>query len=266
MNTPGILRKILQHKAGEVIERAEQVSLKQMSERAQNSPAPRPFELTLRERILAQTPAVIAEIKRASPSQGIIRENFDPSAIAKDYAAGGAAALSVLTDAEFFKGSEAYLEQARAACDLPILRKEFIVDQYQIYEARAIGADCILLIVSALGDAQLVEFAGLSEHLGLDVLVEVHDAEELSRALTLGVSMVGINNRDLHTFSTALETTLGLLNRIPKDCIVITESGIHTKDDVHRMNEAGVYGFLVGEAFMRAERPGEKLRALFYAQ
>lgn len=264
MDTPDILKKILRHKAREVIERAEQVPLQTMSARAEQSPAPKPFESALRTQAANAAPAVIAEIKRASPSKGVIRQDFDAAAIAADYAASGASALSVLTDAEFFQGSEIYLQQARAACSIPILRKEFIVDQYQIYEARAIGADCILLIVSALGDAQLMEFSGLAQHLDLDVLVEVHDKDELERALALGVTMVGINNRNLHTFETSLDTTLGLLSSIPTDCLVVTESGIHTRDDVQKMNDAGVFGFLVGEAFMRAEQPGEKLRELFY--
>ncbi|MEM7251089.1 MAG: indole-3-glycerol phosphate synthase TrpC [Pseudomonadota bacterium] len=264
MNTPDILLKILRHKAKEVSLSAEQVSLREMSARAERQPPTKGFEAALRTKIADHQPAVIAEIKRASPSKGIIREHFDPQAIAIDYENHGAAALSVLTDEAFFHGAASYLETARAATTIPILRKEFIVDQYQIYEARAIGADAILLIVSALGDAQLAEFSGLARHLDLDVLVEVHDAEELERALTLGISMVGINNRNLRTFETTLDTTVDLLAAMPDQCVVITESGIHTRADVARMNAAGVYGFLVGEAFMRADSPGEKLRELFF--
>ena len=265
VDTPDILKKILRHKALEVSQRAEILSLKALSARTEYTPVPLDFEGALREKIEKRLPAIIAEIKRASPSQGIIREPFDPAAIAVDYATAGACALSVLTDTAFFQGSDAHLEEARKACTLPILRKDFIVDQYQIYEARVMGADCILLIVSALGDAQLAEFTGLARHLQLDVLVEVHNEAELYRALAMDLSMIGINNRNLRTFETTLTTTLELLDKIPTHCLVITESGIHTRSDVQQMNRAGVYGFLVGEAFMRAERPGGKLRELFRA-
>ena len=265
MDTPDILKKILRHKALEVSQRAEAFSLKALSARAGDAPEPLGFESALREKIEKRLPAIIAEIKRASPSRGIIREPFDPTAIAIDYATAGASALSVLTDTAFFQGSSTHLEQAREACTLPILRKDFIVDQYQIYEARAMGADCILLIVSALGDAQLAEFTGLARHLQLDVLVEVHDEVELYRALAMDLSMIGINNRNLRTFTTTLTTTLELVDKIPARCLVITESGVHTRSDVEQMKRAGVYGFLVGEAFMRAEHPGEKLSELFYA-
>jgi indole-3-glycerol phosphate synthase len=206
---------------------------------------------------------VIAEIKKASPSKGVMRENFVPAEIAVSYEQGGACCLSVLTDIDFFQGSDAYLQQARQACSLPVLRKDFIIDPYQVYEARAIGADCILLIVAVLGDAQLKELANLASSLGMDVLVEVHDAEELARALPLNLPLIGINNRNLRTFETTLETTLSLLPRIPADRIVVTESGIHTPADVARMRAHHVNAFLVGEAFMKAEQPGEKLHELF---
>jgi indole-3-glycerol phosphate synthase len=262
---PDILRRILDHKAREVAEQAERLPLKEVGRRAEHAPEPRELVGALRARIQAGEAGVIAEIKRASPSKGLLRPHFDPPAIARSYEAGGAAALSVLTDVQFFQGGEEHLREARAACGLPVLRKDFMVDAYQVYEARAMGADCILLIVAALGDAQMVELAGLASHLGMDVLVEVHDAEELDRALALGPPMVGINNRDLRSFETRLETTLELLERIPADTLVVTESGVHTREDVARMREAGVHAFLVGEAFMRAEDPGARLRALFGA-
>jgi len=218
----------------------------------------------IRKRLDGGEPAVIAEIKKASPSKGVIRPDFDPAAIAKSYEAGGAACLSVLTDVDFFQGADEYLVQARTACALPVLRKDFIVDPYQVVEARAIGADCILLIAAALDDTRMQELAGTAQELGLDVLVEVHDGEELERALRLELPLVGINNRDLRTFETRLETTLELLDAIPGDRIVVTESGIHTPDDVARMREHGVHAFLVGETFMRAEQPGERLAELFF--
>ena len=261
---PDILRRIIRHKAREVTASAERTPLRVLGERAEAQAAPRGFAAALETRISAGGPAVIAEIKKASPSKGVLREDFDPAAIARDYAQGGAAALSVLTDESFFQGADRHLAEARAAAGLPVLRKDFTIDAYQVWEARALGADCILLIVAALGDAQLVELAGLAAHLDMDVLVEVHDAAELERALALRPSLLGINNRDLRTFETTLDTTLGLLDRIPAGCTVVTESGIHTRDDVARMRAAGVHGFLVGEAFMRAERPGDRLRELFF--
>jgi len=217
----------------------------------------------LRAAVDAGRPAVIAEIKKASPSAGVIRPHFEPAAIARSYEAGGAACLSVLTDREFFQGGDEYLREARAACRLPVLRKDFIVDEYQVYEARAIEADCILLIVAALGDAQLRELAGLAAHLEMDVLVEVHDEEELDRALALDTPLIGVNNRDLRTFRTRLDTTLRLKARVPEDRLVVTESGIHTREDVARMRANGVHAFQVGEAFMRAPDPGQKLAELF---
>jgi indole-3-glycerol phosphate synthase len=262
-STPDILKKILLRKAEEVCERAGNVPLRAMSERAQAAPAPRGFAHALQDRIDAGQAAVIAEIKRASPSKGLLRDPFDPPAIARSYASGGATALSVLTDRDFFQGSDEALIAARAACELPVLRKEFMLDPYQVYEARALGADCILLIVAALGDAQLNDLAGLALHLGMDVLVEVHDAEELSRVGHMHGTLLGINNRDLRSFDTRLQTTADLMQSIPEGRTVITESGIHTRDDVAYIRALGVHGFLVGEAFMRAEEPGERLRELF---
>jgi indole-3-glycerol phosphate synthase len=217
----------------------------------------------LQSKILAKKPAIIAEIKKASPSQGVIRENFKPVYIAQDYAMNGATCLSVLTDKEFFQGAEAYLEMVRKSCPLPILRKDFMIDAYQIHEARALGADCILLIVAALDDSVMHELAELATKLGMDVLVEVHDADELQRALTLDTRLIGINNRNLRTFVTDLQTTLTLKDSIPEDRIIITESGIHSSDDVQLMLDNHIYGFLVGEAFMRADSPGQKMRELF---
>ncbi|MDE0460391.1 MAG: indole-3-glycerol phosphate synthase TrpC [Chromatiales bacterium] len=261
---PDVLLRIVRHKAREVAERAERTPMRVLGERAEAQAAPRGFAQALRSRIASGEPAVVAELKKASPSKGVLREDFDPDRIARDYAAGGAAALSVLTDEAFFQGADLHLGQARAASGLPVLRKDFTIDAWQVYEARALGADCILLIVAALGDAQLNELAALAAHLGMDVLVEVHDAAELERAAHLESLLLGINNRDLRTFETTLDTTLDLLDRIPAGRTVITESGIRTRADVARMRAAGVHGFLVGETFMRAERPGAKLRELFF--
>ena len=261
---PDVLRRIIRHKAREVSERAERTPLRLLGERAAAQAAPRGFAAALRSRIAAGEPAVIAELKKASPSKGVLCEDFEPETIARDYAAGGAAALSVLTDETFFQGDDRHLVEARSASGLPVLRKDFVVDAWQVWEARALGADCILLIVAALGDAQLNELSALAAHLGMDVLVEVHDAAELERAAHLESLLLGINNRDLRTFETTLDTTLNLLDRIPDDRTVITESGIRTRADVARMRAAGVHGFLVGEAFMRAEHPGTRLRELFF--
>ena len=217
----------------------------------------------IESRLRMGEPAVIAEIKKASPSKGVLRADFRPAEIAASYARAGAACLSVLTDRDFFQGAPEHLQQARAACALPVLRKDFIIDPYQVYEARVWGADCILLIVAALGDAQLTELSDLALHLGMDVLVEVHDAEELERALALHVPLIGINNRSLRTFETRLDVTLGLLGRIPAGRIVVTESGILAPEDVALMRANGVHAFLVGEAFMRAPDPGERLMQLF---
>lgn len=259
-----ILRVILQRKAEEITERAGRETLRELSERAGRAPSPRGFAAALQTKIAQGQSAVIAEIKKASPSKGIIRENFDPEAIAKSYAQAGAACLSVLTDRDFFQGADEYLQQARAACGLPVLRKDFVIDPYQVYEARALGADSILLIVGALGDAMLAELFGLARHLGMDALVEVHDGEELERALQIDADLIGINNRNLRTFETSLQTTLDLLDMVDNDALLVTESGIHGRDDVILMREHGVHAFLVGEAFMRADDPGSKLKELFF--
>lgn len=265
-DTPDILKKIIKRKLVEVEEHRALVSLPDIKKRANAdniATAPRSFVYALQRKIQAGQPAVIAEIKKASPSKGVIRENFVPSEIAMSYEKGGATCLSVLTDVDFFQGSDIYLKQAREVCSLPVLRKEFIIDPYQVYEARGMGADCILLIVACLTDTQLKELTELAHSLEMDVLVEVHDAEELKRALPLELPMIGINNRNLRTFETSLQTTIDLLKQIPDDCIVVTESGIHNKEDVALMQQHNVNAFLVGEAFMRAEDPGEKLAELF---
>jgi indole-3-glycerol phosphate synthase len=262
-DTPDILKKILARKAEEIWARSERVPMGELAERIQGMPPPRPFVDSLRARIDKGEAGVIAEIKRASPSRGLLRENFEPAAIAREYEIGGAAAVSVLTDEDFFQGADAHLQSARAACALPVLRKDFTIDAYQVYEARSLGADCILLVVAALGDASINELAGLAAHLDMDVLVEVHDGDELERVLHLDHLMLGINSRDLRTFETNLDTVVDLLASIPDDRLVIAESGINTPQDVERLRERGVHGFLVGEAFMRAEHPGERLAALF---
>jgi len=262
--TPTILTRILARKGQEVAERQQAVSEADLLALAERQSAPRGFIDALNQRIAVGDAAVIAEVKKASPSKGVMREEFHPADIAKSYAQGGAACLSVLTDADFFQGHEDYLIAARDACDLPVIRKDFITHGYQVTEARAIGADCILLIVAALNDAQLRDLHQQANALGMDVLVEVHDAEELERALALNLKLVGINNRNLHTFDTSLNTTLDLLPRIPEGVTVITESGIHTRDDVELMRDHEVNGFLVGEAFMREEDPGLALKRLFF--
>ncbi len=260
---PDILNKILVRKQQEVETRQGQVSLADLQRQADQASIPRGFVAALQSRVDRGQAAVIAEIKKASPSKGIIRENFDVVEIAKSYQVGGACCLSVLTDQDFFQGHEDYLVAARAACELPIIRKDFIVDPYQVVEARAIGADCILLIVAALEDEALAELHSQARSLGMDVLVEVHDRDELERALRLDLELVGINNRDLRTFDTSLDTTIQLLGLIPAGCLVVTESGIHTRDDVARMRQHGVHAFLVGEAFMRKPDPGQGLQELF---
>jgi len=262
-DTPDILRKILARKAEEIDERNRQVSLRELSQQVAAADAPRGFLSSIERRLRSNRPAVIAEIKKASPSRGVLREDFDPAQIAASYESGGATCLSVLTDVDFFKGADAYLKLARSACSLPVLRKDFTIDPYQVYEARVLGADCILLIVAALGDAMLLELLQLAEHLGMDTLVEVHDREELDRALLTNAPLVGINNRNLRSFETSLDVTLGLLDAIPDDRIVVTESGIHTVDDVALLRARGVHTFLVGEAFMKAPEPGRKLAELF---
>ncbi|MHB8347717.1 MAG: indole-3-glycerol phosphate synthase TrpC [Acidiferrobacterales bacterium] len=262
-DTPDVLKRILAHKAREVAERATRLSLDGIIDRARSAGAIRPFAAAIRARTEAGCPAIIAEIKRASPSRGLLREDFRVAEIAASYECGGASCLSVLTDSEFFRGSDEYLVEARGACSLPVLRKDFIIDPYQVFEARAIGADCVLLIVAALEDAQLSELSRLAVHLGMDVLVEAHDAYEVERALRLDTPLIGINNRDLRTFTTSLDVTVGLLPLIPNDRIVVTESGIHTQVDVARMRRERVNAFLVGEAFMRAPDPGARLAELF---
>lgn len=261
--TPDILKKILHRKREEIRERCAKVSLQELRARIESSPPARGFVKAIETTIKQGRPAVIAEIKKASPSKGVIRESFDPVAIAKSYTKGGATCLSVLTDMDFFQGSDAYLQQARAACSLPVIRKDFIIDPYQVYEARTIGADCILLIVAALDDAQLQKLLSLAHELGMDVLVEVHDEAELHHALKFPAPLIGINNRNLRTFEVNLRTTIDLLPQIPADRIVVTESAIHTAQDVALMRQHNVNTFLVGEAFMRADDPGAKLAELF---
>lgn len=263
-NTPDILKKIIQRKQQEIAEARALVSDQQIIELAQTAPALRGFVESMKKRIHAGEPAVIAEIKKASPSKGVLRENFDPAAIAASYESGGACCLSVLTDVDFFQGSAAYLKQARQHCQLPVLRKDFMIDIYQVYEARAMGADCILLIVACLEDELMQQLSNLAQELGMDVLVEVHDAEELQRALKLPLPMVGINNRNLRTFETSLQTTLDLIRQIPDQRIVVTESGILQTADVALMRAHHVNAFLVGEAFMRSDDPGQRLSELFF--
>jgi indole-3-glycerol phosphate synthase len=261
--TPDILKKILQRKREEIAERSRQVSLKQLKQQAQAASPTRGFINAMAAKIKQGKPGIIAEIKKASPSKGVIRENFDPVAIAKSYEQHGAACLSILTDRDFFQGHEDYLLQARAATKLPVIRKDFIIDPYQVYEARAINADCILLIVAALDDEKLSELLSLAHELNMDVLMEVHDAEEMRRAIQTGAKLIGINNRNLRTFELSLNTTLDMLDRVPVDRLLVTESGILSPQDVTLMRNHKVNAFLVGEAFMRAENPGEKLAELF---
>ncbi len=291
-----ILTTILARKSEEVGARSAVLPLRELSARCADLPATRGFADAVQRKIAAGRPAVIAEIKKASPSKGVIRADFRPAEIAQSYQRGGAACLSVLTDVDFFQGADAYLQQARAACDLPVLRKDFVIDAYQVYEARLLGADCILLIVAALGDAALAELSHLALELGLDVLVEVHDIDELERALQIAAPMgmdarvprahdskdgggraasgtaaedaqkrpmIGINNRSLRTFEVSLDTTLALRSAVPSDRILVTESGIASPDDVTRMRGHGVQAFLVGESFMRAPDPGAALARLF---
>ena len=260
-----ILTTILARKADEIAERSARVSLADLRARVADAPPTRGFADALNAMIAQGDPAVIAEVKKASPSKGVIRPDFRPADIAVSYEFGGAVCLSVLTDVDFFQGADDYLRQARDACTLPVLRKDFTVDPYQVYEARALGADCILLIVAALDDGQLVDLSGLAMQLGMDVLVEVHDIDELERALQVPVPLVGINNRNLRTFEVSLDTTLAMKDAVPKDRLLVTESGIVVPEDVATMRDAGVNAFLVGETFMRAEEPGEALRQLFFA-
>lgn len=263
MSLPTILENIVARKYEEVRENRARVSLDDLQRQAASADAPRGFARALRAQAQARQPAVIAEIKKASPSKGLIREDFDPVAIAREYEAAGATCLSVLTDQDFFQGCNDYLRAARAAVSLPVIRKDFIVDRYQIAEARVMGADCVLLIVAALAPAQLRELADYARDVGIDVLVEVHDEAELDLALAAGFDLIGINNRNLHTFETTLETTFRLAQRTPADKLLVTESGIHTAEDVRRMRDKGIHGFLIGETFMRAPSPGDKFRELF---
>lgn len=261
-----ILERILARKVQEVAERRQRVPQQILVDRCAQVDPPRGFAAALERRIVCGEAAVIAEVKKASPSKGLIRADFDPPAIARSYETGGAACLSVLTDEAFFQGADTYLQQARAACALPVLRKDFTIDAYQVHEARALGADCILLIVAALDDGRLHELAELALSIGLDVLVEVHDGVELDRALTLPDApglILGVNNRNLHSFEVSLDTSLELHARLPAGRRLVTESGIHTREDVQRMRATGIHAFLVGEAFMRAPEPGVELARLF---
>ena len=258
-----ILQRIIAVKAGEIAAAKAVLPLPTLRAQAEAGAAPRDFVAALRDKIAAGKPAVIGEIKKASPSKGVLRENFDPAAIAASYARHGAACLSVLTDVQFFQGSAENLRLARAACGLPVLRKDFMLEPYQVYEARAMGADCILLIVAALDAPRMIELESAANALGMAVIVEVHDAAELDRALMLKTPLLGINNRNLRTFETRLDVTLGLLERIPAGRLVITESGILAPGDVRLMREHKVDCFLVGEAFMRADDPGAQLASLF---
>ncbi len=266
-----ILEQIVAVKREEVAAALKKKSLAAMREDAESRVLTRDFEGALRAKIAVGQAAVIAEIKKASPSKGVIRADFVPADIAQSYAVGNtdsggqvsAACLSVLTDRQFFQGSVDYLKQARASCELPVLRKDFMIDAYQVYEARAIGADCILLIAACLSDAQMAELEAVAHGLDMAVLVEVHDGAELARALKLKTPLVGINNRNLRSFEVSLDTTLGLLKDVPADRLLVTESGIATPADVRRLRDAGVHAFLVGEAFMRADEPGEALAQLF---
>ena len=264
-NPPDILVKMLNRKKEEIEERSANVSIDDLKAKCEHADKVRGFIDSIASNISEGKPAIIAEIKKASPSKGVLREDFRPAEIAKTYAEHGAACLSILTDRDYFLGHEEYLMQARVSCDLPVIRKDFIIDPYQVYEARAISADCILLIVSALDDETLQSLYDLATELGMDVLMEVHDKQEMTRALKTGARLIGINNRNLRNFDTSLDTTLSMLDMVTDDHILVTESGIHTREDVQLMRENNVNAFLVGEAFMRAEDPGEKLAELFYS-
>jgi len=259
-----ILEKIVGVKREEIAAARKKKSLEAIREDAFGRVLTRDFEAALRRKIAQGEAAVIAEIKKASPSKGVLREDFIPADIAQSYAENGAACLSVLTDRQFFQGEPDFLKQARASCDLPVLRKDFMIDPYQVYEARVMGADCILLIAACLSDAQMAELEAVARSLDMAVLVEVHDAQELQRALKLRTPLVGVNNRNLRTFEVSLDTTLGMLQDVPSDKLLVTESGILQREDVQKMRAAGVHAFLVGEAFMRAKDPGEALASLFH--
>lgn len=261
-NAPDILQKIVRRKEEIVAQKKQALPLVKLQQQIAALAPVRGFVKAIQEKIALGKIAVIAEIKRASPSKGIIQQHYNPAIIAKSYQRNGATALSVLTDVDFFQGADEHLQQARAACTLPVLRKDFMLDAYQIYESRALGADCILLIVAVLTDQQLHEFAILAKQLQMDVLVEVHDEKELARALKLNVPLIGINNRNLRTFNTELETTFNLSAKIPNNKIVVTESGIHSRADIMLMRQHDVNTFLIGETLMRAADPGEKLAEL----
>ncbi len=258
-----ILNTILARKAQEVAALKSRVSLADQRARAADAAATRGFEAALRAKIAKGVSAVIAEVKKASPSKGVLRADFNPVQIAASYEAGGAACLSVLTDVDFFQGSDAYMQAARAACSLPVLRKDFIVDAYQIYEARALGADCVLLIASALQDSRLAEYSEIARELGLDALIEVHDGDEMARALATSGSLIGVNNRNLRTFETNMDTSVTLKRDFPDSRLFVTESGVHSSADVEKLRAAEIHAFLVGEAFMRQPDPGAALTALF---
>ncbi|MES9900228.1 MAG: indole-3-glycerol phosphate synthase TrpC [Sedimenticola sp.] len=262
-DTPDILKKIVNRKLEEITERIARLPLSQLTGRLEGASPCRGFADAIDAKVVEGKAGVIAEIKKASPSKGVIRENFNPAAIAESYQKGGAACLSVLTDIDFFQGGDDYLKQARAACGLPVIRKDFIIDPYQVYEARTLGADCILLIVACLDDAGLRELNDLAHQLGMDVLIEVHDRREMERALQVNNRLIGVNNRDLRTFEMNLNTTIELMEMVPDERILVTESGIHTRDDVALMRANNINAFLVGEAFMRADEPGDKLSQLF---
>jgi indole-3-glycerol phosphate synthase len=263
MSKPTILDEIIAQKHLEIAAARQQASLAELEAAAALISDRRPFIESLKKRIEAKLPAVIAEVKKASPSKGLIRKDFDPSLIAKQYEAAGATCLSVLTDEKYFQGSNAYLQQARAATTLPVIRKDFMVDVYQIAQAKALGADCVLLIVAALSGSQLSELASYAKEVGIDTLVEVHDENELEVALANGFDLIGVNNRNLHTFETSLETSYRLAKMLPKGKLLVTESGIHSAADVTAMLERDIYGFLIGETFMRAPDPGQKFLELF---
>ncbi len=261
---PDVLQEILQRKAVEIAERSSRMPVRELSARVADAPPVRGFAAAIEAKIAAGYAAVIAEVKKASPSKGVIRIDFDPAQIARSYQQGGAACLSVLTDVDFFQGSDAFLQQARAACALPVLRKDFTIDPYQVVEARVLGADCILLIVAALDDDRLVELADQAMALDMDVLLEVHDLDQLERALQVPAPLLGINNRNLRTFEVSLDTTLALRSAVPRDRRLVTESGIVMPADVQRMRDAGIDAFLVGETFMRDPQPGAALQRLFF--
>lgn len=261
--TPDILKKIVSRKQEEIAESINRVPIERMIELAANADSPRGFYNALNSKVLKCQSGIIAEIKKASPSKGVLRENFDPVEIAQSYESGGATCLSILTDRDFFQGDPQYLIKARAAVSIPVIRKDFIIHPYQVYESRAIGADCILLIASCLEDDELMNLSSIATSLGMDTLVEVHDSEELHRALKLDLPLLGINNRNLRNFEVSLQTTIDLISEIGDDKLIITESGIKTKLDVDLMHQHNVFGFLIGEAFMRDSNPGQKLKELF---